>query len=66
MIEDQCAAMVRKETHEEERAKSKSYKKPKGTVLRPEPYTVDGADWSTLRLPYYEAEAARLEAISGS
>jgi hypothetical protein len=65
--EDQCAAMVEKESYEERaRGSDTSYKPPLGTRLHPVPYMNDDTDFTRLREPYYLAERARQEEIAES
>jgi hypothetical protein len=57
--EDTCEVEVEKERREEVIKTSNDGKLPEGTVLRVEPYMVDGSDLVELREPYWEQENAR-------
>lgn len=60
--QDQCGAVRAKEVWE--KGKKENFKLPEGTVLRPVPFTTDGAEFASFRTPYYEGLAQRAEEMA--
>jgi hypothetical protein len=67
ILEDNCAATQKVDQIKAQRAKSSKKKDgadpDSGVALIPYPYTESGVPLSSHRIPYYEAEAARIAEV---